>query len=486
MKNEDAIKRMEHFEMNKIMDKLKLNTKKPNWLEYLFPIMLWAVWIFLYSYIDFRSLTIWSTTLLDCLIDGNLYDYYQIVHENIYGVPHAYFCYNYIILIPWAIWNIPIWLIQRFLHVEILSNTWMMAWSHLFLVVVFCITLIYAKKIVEMFVEDKTQQAWNSYLILTFPFMFLGIVMAGQTDIIAIAITVIAIYYLLKDKQGIFLVLMAVSIAAKPFFIFAYIAIILLIEKNIIKIGLKLACSTVFMLLFQVIYQNAPMYLESYAAGTGNSIIEKTVASTIDANINYDAPWVIILLVILYVVAYFIPYNTSNEKKYYVIYMMVAPMMVYFCFAHYEFYRMIYLAPFLLILITINQKLYRINVILEMVFSIVGVFLMIYYKWTAGVTYFNHNLMNALGWNRSTSECTYASLYDLLTAKMENLPMIQNMAAAVFITVAGIVLVINLPMVTARIKQPVEKCERWLYWLNTIVMYGFTGILLMCYLNMVP
>lgn len=471
--------------MNKFLDKLKLNTKEPNWLEYLFPLLLWIVWMFLYSYIDFRSLTIWSTTLLDCLADGNLYDYYAVVHENIHGVPHDYFCYNYIILIPWAIWNIPIWLIQRFLHIEILSNTWMLLWSHLFLIAVLFVTLYYTKKIVEIFVEDKTLQAWNRYLILTFPFMFLGIVLAGQTDIIAIAITVAAVYYLLKDKQGIFLLLMAVSIAAKPFFIFAYVAVILLIEKNIIKIGLKLASSVILMLLFQIIYTNAPMYLESYAAGTGNSIIEKTVTSAIDANIVYKAPLVIIFLVILYFGAYCIHYDASKEKKYYVIYMMTAPMMVYFCFSHYEFYRMIYLAPFFMILITINQNMYRMNVILETIISIVGVFLMIYYKWTAGAEYFNHNFMNALGIGRNVKDCTYNSLYDLLTAKVENILMLQNIGAAVFLTAAGIFLVINLPAVSHRMKQPIEKCERWLYWLNTAVMYGMMGILLMCYFNVI-
>lgn len=471
--------------MNKILDKLKLNTKKPNWLEYMFPALLWLVWLFLYSYIDFRSLTIWSTTLLDCLVDGNLYNYYEIVNENIHGAPHAYFCYNYIILIPWAIWNIPIWLIQRIGHIEILGNTFMLAWSHLFLIVVFLVMLVFTKKIVEMFVEDKTKQAWNLYLIFTFPFMFLGVVLAGQSDIIAIAITVVAIYYLLKGKQGIFLILMSLSIAAKPFFIFAYIAVIFLIEKNIIKIGLKIASGAVIMLIFQVIYQNAPMYAESYAAGTGDSIIEKTVASGIDANIIYKAPWVIILLVVLYFASYCIHYDETKEKKYYVIYMMVAPMMVYFCFSHYEFYRMIYLAPFLMILITINENLYRLNVILEVVMSAVGVFLMIYYKWTAAPAYFNHNFMNQLGIGRSTSQWTYESLYDLLTTKIESLLMIQNIGAAIFITAAGILLVINIPAISKKIKQPIEKCERWLYWVNTAVMYGMMALLLMCYFDMI-
>lgn len=470
--------------MYKIIKKLKLNKSGPNWLEYLFPVLLWGIWMILYSYIDLRSLTIWSTTLLDCLVDGNLYDFYEIVHENIHGTPHQYCGYNYISIIPWAIWNIPIWLIQRFLHIEILENVWLLLWSHLFLVVLFAVIVYISKKIVEIFIDDKERTAWNSYLIFTFPFAFFGVVLAGQSDIIIIFAAVLAVYFLLKDKQWIFIMIMSVAIAAKPFFIFAYIAVILLIEKNLIKILLKAAASMVVTLLFQLIYANAPMYAESYAAGTGNSIIQKTFASGIDANITYQAPLVAIGLVVIYFVAYCISYEQTKEKKYYIIYMMVAPMLVYFAFAHYEFYRMIYLAPFLMILITINSKIYRLNVILETVLSVTGTFLMIYYRWTASVSYFNSSVAKAFGMQRSGVK--YDNLYDLLVMKIKDISMYQNVAAGIFVTAIGILLLINIPGVTKRINQPVEKCERYLYWLNTVVLYAMMGILLLCSFNWIP
>lgn len=472
--------------MYKVLEKLKLNSRKPNWLEYLIPLVLWCIWLIIYKYIDFQSLTIWSTTILDCIVDGNLYDYYDIVHQNIHGTPHLYCGYNYIILIPWAIWNIPIWFIQRFFHIEILGNVFMLLWSHLFLLVTMGAIICFSNKIVALFNVSEEYSSWNTYLILTFPFSFMAIVLAGQTDIIVIAITVIAVYFLLIDKQGIFLLFMAISISAKPFFVFSYIAVILLIEKNIIKIALKVVSSAAFAILFQAVYNSAPMFAESYAAGTGDSIIEQTLRSAMSVNITYQAPYVIIGLVIIYFVAYCINFNKSRHSKYYIIYMMVAPMIVYFCFAQYEFYRMIYLVPFLMILITINSSIYRLNIILESVISVVGLFLMIYYKWTASLAYINHGLMSRLGIQININECAYNSIYDLLIAKAEKLPLLQNIGAGVFVTALGVFLIINIPFVTAKIKQPIVKCERWLYWLNTATLYIMMTTLLLCYFNLIP
>lgn len=471
--------------MKEFLQKIRLYSAGPNWLEYTAIFFVWGVWLFFYAYIDFKSLTIWSTTLTDCLLDGNLYYYYEVVHENIHGAPHEYFAFNYIAVIPWAIWNIPICLIQRFLHVEILQSTWLMLWSHLFLLVVVGIIIYFEGKILDFFLSNRDEKLWCIYLTLSFPFMFLGVILAGQTDIIIICVTVIAVYFLLKDRQGIFIALMAISIAAKPFFIFAYIAVIVLIEKNIIKIVGKAIPGVGLLVLFHLIYQNAPLYMESYNAGTGNSIIENSVSGGIAANITYTAPFMIIGLIVIYFAAYIIHYDSSKEKKYYVVYMMVAPMIMYFCFSSYEYYRMIYLVPFLMILMAINRRCYRLNLLLEVMISVVGMFLMVYYKWTASVEYFNHNVMRVLGMGTAVNECKYNSLYELLAGKIENLPMIQNIGAGIFVCVSMIFLVINIPMVSGKIEVREMKVERYLYWMSPAAIYVFTGALLMCYLNLI-
>lgn len=466
-----------------IVDKLKLNKKEPNWLEYFFVIILWCGGLILYSYLDVRSYTIWSTDILDCLVDGNLYNYYQVVHENVHGVPHEYCGYNYLALIPWAVWNIPIWIIQRYLHIEIMDNVALQLWSHMFLVIIFFVMMFFSKKIVEFFSQDKYINKWNNYLIMSFPFSFMGVILAGQTDIIAIALAVMAVYFLLKDKQRFFLLFMAFSIAAKPFFIFAYIAVILLIEKNIIKAFFKVILSGSIIFVFQMIYRNAPMYMESCSAGTGTSIIQKTIASSISANITYQAPIVIIGLVVVYFISYCIKYN--SKKKYYVVYMMTVPMLIYFAFANYEFYRMIYLVPFLMILVTINPQIYRLNLILETVISICGTILVIYYKWTASISYFNSKVLKWLHWDDNFERAHINNLHEFFLSKIESWPVIQNITAAVFVTVIGIFCIINIPKISVKIKQPVVKCERWLYWLNTLLLYVLMGTLLLCGLDII-
>ena len=304
-----------------ILTNLRLKTKTPNWLEYLLLFVLFGIGMLFYEYLDFKSLTVWSLSLLDCVADGNLYDYYEVVHENLHGAPHAYCGYNYIILIPWAIWNIPVWILQRYFHMEILEHTGMLIWSRMFLILMLGIVVYFSKKIVRYFVEDELLTTWSSYLIIAFPFTFISIIMAGQSDIIVIALTVVAIYFLLQDKQWIFLVLMAVSISAKPFFIFAYVTVILLIEKNIIKAILKIVSSAIPVFLFNWIYADAPMYTVSIESGTGNSIILKVIGSGVVALGGSPTSFVIMGLVFLCFAAYCIPYDISKkEKKYYIIY----------------------------------------------------------------------------------------------------------------------------------------------------------------------
>lgn len=468
--------------MNNILGKLKLNTKNPNWLEYLFPMLLWVAWLFIYKYEDFKTLTIWSINILDCIADGQLYEFYEVVNENRYGIYHEYFGYSYLAILPWAIWNIPIWIMQRFFGMTILDSTFMLLWSHLFLILLVGIIVYFSNKIVRIFVDDSNVTAWNTYMIITYPFIFIGVILAGQSDIIAVTVAVIAVYYLLKDKQWAFLLLMSMSILVKPFFIFAYIAVILLIEKDIIKIALKMAAGLVPTFLFSFIYSNAPLYQKSVDAGYGSEIIEKTLQNGIAANITYTAPFVIIGLIVIYFCAYCINYDKSKNSKYYIIYMMVAPMFVYFCFSNYEFYRLIYMAPFLMILVAINRKIYRLNVILETIFSVVGVFLVNYTLWASSVRFFNQDVMSIFGWDKDVAKCRYYCVYDVLADIFgESLPMYQNMAAGVFVTVAAIIVVINIPFVSKRIKQPVVKCERWIYQLNTVALYIMMGALWMCY-----
>lgn len=478
------LERLNVMNIEKILNRCKLKLPTPNWLEYFFYALLALGVMLFYKYWDFKSLTVWSTSILDCIVDGNLYDYYSVIHTNAYGAPHEYCGFNYLSLIPWAIWNIPIWIVQRFCHIRIVDHTVMMLWSQLFLAFLLIIILFYSRKIIEFFNEDHNIKEWSSYLIVTCPLTFLGIFIAGQSDLIVITTTVIAIYYLLKDKQIIFLLLMAYSISAKPFFIFSFIAVILLIEKNVLFAFLKVCSSFIPMVLFDIIYKNAPLYQESINGSTANNIIQKTITNCIGAT-GGSASIVIMCLVVIYFMAYCISYKAEDKvRKQYIIYFMFAPMAIYFAFANYEFYRRIFLIPFLIIMMAINSKFWMVNVILEKILSFTGVFLSLCGAFTAYLECVNRGMMARLGIEQDISKCRYPSIAHLMGGKFgENGIMIQTIGISIFVAVTVILLFINFPPIARKLSLPELKNVRAVYWLDMIFMGGVILILFLCYFN---
>lgn len=476
-------KRVFGGEMKEFLKKIKLWQSSPTWIEYGVYACLAFFLILIYNYYDFKSLTIWSTNILDCLVDGKLGSYYQVTHENVYGAEHNYLGFNYLVLIPWAVWNIPIWLMQRFGGLRIVDHTLMLAWSQLFLVAMVLLIAFYSKKIIQIFTKDDYICKWSTYLILCCPFIFIAVSVAGQSDIIVIAAATIAIYYLLKGKTWVFLLWMAFSISAKPFLIFSYIAVVLLIEKNVIKMGAMLVGSVLPMFLFNIIYQNAPLFRESLEMGTTDSIIEKTLSSAIPA-MGYSSSIVIILLVVIYFVAYCIDYRSESiEKKKYVIYMMTAPMLVYMAFASYEFYRKVYLIPFLILMLAINQKFWSINILLEKVMVLTGILhLMMYGKYSGVALLINQNIMGRLGLLRDMKDCPNPYLPHRVVEKLgESAQTVITLDVSVFVAVSLILLVINFPPVSKKLTAPKLSCVRAVYWLDIFAVLMFIGALFACY-----
>lgn len=456
----------------------------PSWAGYLMYALLALGVMLTYKYWDGKSMTVWSTVLLDCTFDGKIYDFYEVIHQNHYGSSQWNCGFNYLALIPWAVWNIPVWALQRFAGLRAVDHTVMMVWSQAFLVFLLGVTVFYSRKIMDFFQVDSYTKAWSTFLIITCPFTFLGIFVSGQNDFLMITTTVMAIYYLLQNKQGIFLLLMAYSISAKPFFIFALIAVLLLVEKNVFRIVLKLLSTMVPMVLFDMIYKNAPQYQESLGIGTSNSIIQNTVANCISAA-GGNASFVIMGLVAVYFIAYCIRYDADNlQKKHYVIYMVFAPMAIYFAFANYEFYRRIYLIPFMIILMAIHRKFWTVNVILETALSVFGVFLSLYGAFTAYLPCINAGFMRRFGLEQDVSKCRYPSISHLLGAKLgESNVTVQTLGTSVFVAVTALLLLINFPWVARRIPLPKYQCHRTVYWIGTAFMAVVTAVLFLCYFN---
>lgn len=319
-----------------------------------------------YGYIDLKSLTAWTMNLLDSVWDGSLYNYYAYCAENIYQMDSAYMGANYIALIPWAIWNIPVWILQRWFGVVAVGHAWTLLYSKLFLVLVQIITLVYSYKIANRLTGENGSSLKAVYLSLSFPFAMIGIYYAGQTDIISICLFVVAIEKLLKGKKIPHLVFAALSIGAKPYISIAFVAVVLLTEKNIWKILGNLIAGFSLPVLFHLIYYNAPMYRESISSGPSASQLEAMLGITIRSQ---EKVFVSLFAVAL-ICVYFMVYTWRYDKEIQLIYAIVMPLVLYFMMAEFKFYRGIYLFPFLYILFVINKDRMFWNLFMEIIFNI--------------------------------------------------------------------------------------------------------------------
>lgn len=327
----------------------------------------------IYGYQDLKSLTVWSLNLLDVIYEGRPYEYYSYCAENVYNLSHGHMGAGFLSLIPWAVWNIPIWVLQRWFGIIAVGHAWTLLYSKMFLVVVEGIMLYYTYKITMHFTGDVHKSKMAAYLSFSSPFVLIGIYFTGQSDIISLCLFVIAVYKLLNKKRMWFILFAALGIAAKPYILLAYIAVILLMEKNIWKICAYALGGGSVTLLFNRLYSNAPMFKESMSNGPMNKQFHAMLSVSIEGGIGYKIPLLIVVIILLYFYIYIKRHEEKKEDL--IIYLITVTLLLFFVLTNSEFYRMIYLVPFLYILFMFRDENLRLNLLIETIGSICLVFI---------------------------------------------------------------------------------------------------------------
>ena len=82
-----------------------------------------------FDYWDLDSMTAWSLNVWDLLFEGRLADFYQYAQLNLRGAFHENCAGNYLWLLPWCIWNFPLWLVHSITGVLNVTDFWSLCWS---------------------------------------------------------------------------------------------------------------------------------------------------------------------------------------------------------------------------------------------------------------------------------------------------------------------------------------------------------------------
>ena len=200
----------------------------------------------------------------------------------------------------------------------------------------------------------------------------------GQTDIVSICFFVIAVYQLVQGNKKGFYLWSALSIGAKPYILLAYVAVVLLMEKNIWKILLSCLGGGIFILLFQSIYGDAPLYAESMQQGPSAKQLDFILGKVITDSSGWSISLFLVLLIGLYFVIYLHSWKEGEYKE--LMYAITAPFLLFFAFSEFDFYRAIYLMPFLYILFVMHYDKIVFHLLFEIIANI-GMILRFYFRY---------------------------------------------------------------------------------------------------------
>ncbi len=465
------------------MIKTKYNSEKILFGEWAIISAVAALMFFAFYYVDLESLTIWTTYFLDSIFDGHIMDVYQYGYENIYHSSHEYIGTNIFVFIPWAVWNIPIWIMQRFFNIQIVEHSTMLLWSKMFLVLMLVLSVYFAFKIVEITSLNRNEAWWVAILSLSYPYTYLGVFYAGQSDVICVCLFTAAVYLLLKGKNGWFYFLSSCAIATKPFYLLSYIAIILLLEKNIVKIVLKLVAGCGITLFLSVLYNGAPMYKESMENGPMNQILENILGGGY-SSFATTASYLIFALVLIYFLAY-LTKVTREDRSSYIIYFIVIPLLVHFMFAGFEHYRMILLSPFLFIMFMQKKEYFRINMIVNLVISFCAMLCIINFsKYILSTEFMDGTFITNFFGRTSADARRWYNLQSLFREGIENFKVLAKGMAGAYGGGAFILILINHPRFKRKFAVETEQCERWVLWGNMFLIIPFVMLAFLCYYNL--
>lgn len=422
-----------------------------------------------FTYIDIQSNTVWSTNLLDLVVEGRVGYIYQYAIENIHNAPHGVMGGNILSMIPFAIWNLPIWAAQRFGGIEVMDSALSMFWAKLFLVFCLAITLIMANKIMKLMNMSESQRNTAMLLSASSLMTYTAIGYAGGFDIVSISVFVSAVYCLLINKKPAFLILAGIAIAFKPFCAIGVVGVLLYKQKNILKIALDLVILMLPTVIINALFINAPGYAESTAA-LNDSTMEQIFTPSLSAGVAHVS-YVVLFLIVLYVYCYFIKESDDKvDSCYHVIYIITAAYGCLFLWAHTGFYRGLMLMPFLYILIAKKAEYFKLSVILEM-FMQGG--------WIARISTFSGYIFSPKYiaqsllpfFTRSADEFKISNTYDLWRTETlsKYLTLASPICGAVFFAGLLILLVMLHPNFKVQAQHSMEKCESWILWLRLLV-----------------
>ena len=314
-------------------------------------VILFVYFISLY-YSDIIITYMHSLNFLDCIRNGNLLGFYEYSVEHPFGGhPADYFISSYILF---GLWNLPCYIVSRSsgeMQDYVALSSGALLWCKVLLIL---FTVFTVRELVKLLKRLYIEAEKALFVFLSSLFFVLPTYAVAQYDIIQVFFILWGINRYIKDEGISWRCLLIFSIATsfKAYAIFALLILVLLEEKNVIKIIIDVILGGAFTVLSMLPFTKGYI-LASSNANEGNIGRLSELAFSLGKE-RISVFW--LAFIGLCIVAYLQKRNdiTSVVKKY--MYFMLCFFAMYYSFSETNPYTLVMMIPFIIVVMSSREN----------------------------------------------------------------------------------------------------------------------------------
>lgn len=200
-----------------------------------------------------------SINFLHCLFRGKFLDFYDYAKANsTYGTGAMY---DVLVYMLFGIWNFPVFILNRTVGVSIFNPVFLL-WYKLLVVIFVGVCIYYIRKICWICTKDEKKTKYIVLFSLSSLLVIVPSLQVAQYDAIYLCLMLMGVYNLMQRKKKLFVLFFALAVPIKFISLIFFIPLLLLSEKNIIKIIVNICCIGILPLISKVLFGNSIAYAE--------------------------------------------------------------------------------------------------------------------------------------------------------------------------------------------------------------------------------
>lgn len=351
---------------------LLCSQKAPGLIEYGILFLFFMLTFTTMMYGDTKAFVHYGVNFWKSITEGgglrNFYEYSNdmLAYYRANGIGGAYeVIYDFPVYIVLGIWNFPLWIVCSAFGIEETSSMWTMLYSKSEYIAALIIVAYLIRKICRNIGVEDVMSKWAAFLFLSSTLVFVEIGIAGQLDVLGMPFTLLAVYYFRKKCRWKFLLFFSISVTFKQFPLFIFLPLVMLIEKNVLKIAVDT------LIVFAVtIISGLPFPKGTEAMQVKEEIRSQFMASFLGVKAplyNSAVPVIVLLIGGLCVFCYLKNIRDDRELEQYSVFIPALSMFVLFISFDSNPYWFINLAPFMAILIAYNSSRFNQLILFETV-----------------------------------------------------------------------------------------------------------------------